>query len=118
VAYNLTTLRKPAGIVLSPLLLAARAVPFSARQHPGPACVSRLLLIIPLENTVLMSLKLQLTPAAYLSMLRLDLAESKSASAAQNIDLALALKTANAFGAALKRDIAPVSAGKTTSQHH
>jgi Flp pilus assembly protein TadD/TolB-like protein len=50
-AYNLLILRKPAGIVLSLLFLAAWAVPFSAQQHPGPARVSRLLLIIPFENT-------------------------------------------------------------------
>jgi tetratricopeptide (TPR) repeat protein len=53
VAYNLLTLRKPAGIVLSLLFLAALAVapPSSAQQQPGPARVSRLLLIIPFENT-------------------------------------------------------------------
>jgi Tfp pilus assembly protein PilF/TolB-like protein len=51
VAYNLLTLRKPAGIVLSLLFLAALAAPSSAQQHPGPAGVSRLVLIIPFENT-------------------------------------------------------------------
>src|SRR5579859_172218 len=53
VAYNLVTLRKPAGIVLSLLFLAALAVatPSSAQQQPGPVRVSRLLLIIPFENT-------------------------------------------------------------------
>jgi Tfp pilus assembly protein PilF/TolB-like protein len=51
VAYNLLTLRKPAGIVLSLLFLAAWAVPFSGQQQPSPARVSRLLLIIPFENT-------------------------------------------------------------------
>lgn len=53
VAYNLLTLRKPVGIVLSLLLLAARAVtlPLPAQQQPGPVRVSRLLLIIPFENT-------------------------------------------------------------------
>lgn len=50
-AYNLITLRKPAGIVLSLLFLAAWAVPSSAQPHSGPARVSRLLLIIPFENT-------------------------------------------------------------------
>lgn len=50
-AYNLVTLRKPAGIVLSLLLLAVLAVPSPAQQQPGPARVSRLLLIIPFENT-------------------------------------------------------------------
>ncbi|HEY2170791.1 MAG TPA: tetratricopeptide repeat protein [Candidatus Angelobacter sp.] len=44
-------MRKPAGIVLSLLFLAALAVPSSVQQHPGPARVSRLLLIIPFENT-------------------------------------------------------------------
>jgi Tfp pilus assembly protein PilF/TolB-like protein len=51
VAYNLVTLRKPAGIVLSLLFLAAVAVLSSAQQYPAPAHVSRLLLIIPFENT-------------------------------------------------------------------
>jgi hypothetical protein len=52
-AYNLLTLRKPAGTVLSLLFLAALAVAplSSAQQQPGPARVSRLLLIIPFENT-------------------------------------------------------------------
>src|ERR1044071_9613371 len=52
-AYNLVTLRKPAGIVLSLLFLAALAIapPSSAQQQPGPVRVSRLLLIIPFENT-------------------------------------------------------------------
>lgn len=52
-AYNLLTLRKPAGIVLSLLFLAALAVAplSSAQQQPGPVRVSRLLLIIPFENT-------------------------------------------------------------------
>jgi hypothetical protein len=51
-AYNLLTLRKPAGIVLSLLFLAALAVAplSSAQQQPGPVRVSRLLLIIPFEN--------------------------------------------------------------------
>jgi hypothetical protein len=112
VAYNLTTLRKPAGIVLSLLFLAAWTVPFSGQQHPGPICVSRLLLIIPFENIVRMSVKVQPTPDAYLVMARLDLAENKSASAAQNLDHPLA--PANAF--ALKHDIASEAAGKATSQ--
>jgi tetratricopeptide (TPR) repeat protein len=45
-------LRKPAGIVLSLLLLAALAVasPSPAQQQPGSGRVSRLLLIIPFEN--------------------------------------------------------------------
>ena len=44
---------KPAGIVLSLLLLAALAVPLPspAQQQPDPVRVSRLLLIIPFENT-------------------------------------------------------------------
>ena len=115
VAYNLTTLRKPVGIVLSLLFLAAGAVPFSGQQHPGAARVSRLLLIIPFENIVRMSLKLQPTPDAYLVMAQLDLAEDKSASAEQNLDHAL-VHPANAAAAALKRDIASGAAGKATSQ--
>ena len=112
VAYNLTTLRKPAGIVLSLLFLAASTVPFSGQQHPGPARMSRLLLIIPFENIVRMSLKLQPTPDAYLLIARLDLAENKSASAAQNLDHPL--PPANAFG--LKHDIRSGAAGEATSQ--
>jgi Flp pilus assembly protein TadD/TolB-like protein len=52
-AYNLVTLRKPAGIVLSLLFLAISALiaPLQAQQQTGPARVSRLLLIIPFENT-------------------------------------------------------------------
>jgi hypothetical protein len=52
-AYNLVTLRKPAGIVLSLLFVAALAVAplSSAQQQPGPVRASRLLLIIPFENT-------------------------------------------------------------------
>jgi hypothetical protein len=116
VAYNLTTLRKPAGIVLSLLFLAAWTVPFSGQQHPGPARMSRLLLIIPFENIVRMSLKLQPTPDAYLLIARLDLAEDKSAFAAQNLDHALVLDPANAAAAALKRDIRSGAAGEATSQ--
>jgi hypothetical protein len=112
VAYNLSTLRKPAGIVLSLLFLAAWAVPFSGQQHPGSARVSRLLLIIPFENTARMPLKLQPTADAFLIMARLDLAEDKFASAAQNLDHALA--AANAF--ALKPDIRSGAAGEATSQ--
>ena len=104
-AYNLTTLRKPAGIVLSLLFLAAWAVPSSGQQHPGPARVRWLSLIIPFENTVCMSLRWQLTADTYLVMPRLDLAENKSASAAQNFNHALVLDPANA--AALKRDHQP-----------
>src|SRR5438270_846312 len=116
VAYNLTTLRKPAGIVLSLLFLAAWTVPFSGQQHPGAARVSRLLLIIPFENTVRMSLKLQPTADVYLVMAQLDLEVSKSASAAQNLDPALTLEPANAFGAALKR-LQIGNFGQATSQH-
>src|SRR5580765_8161922 len=51
--YNLLTLRKPAGIVLSLLFLALSELeaPLQAQQQSGPARVSRLLLIIPFENT-------------------------------------------------------------------
>ncbi|HEY5027146.1 MAG TPA: tetratricopeptide repeat protein [Candidatus Angelobacter sp.] len=46
-------MRKPAGIVLSLLFLAISALiaPLQAQQQTGPARVSRLLLIIPFENT-------------------------------------------------------------------
>jgi Tfp pilus assembly protein PilF/TolB-like protein len=69
------------------------------------------------RNEARMSLKLQPTADAYLVMARLDLAENKSASAAQNLDHALALDPANAAAAALKRDIASGAAAKATSQH-
>jgi hypothetical protein len=112
VAYNLVTLRKPAGIVLSLLFLAAWAVPSLAQQHPGPIRVSRLLLIIPFGNIVRTSLKLKPTSYAFEVMARLDLAESKPASAAQNLDHALALDPANVAAAALNRDIALVATDK------
>jgi len=53
VAYNRITLRKPAGIVLSLLFLAALAAPLpsAAQQQPGYGRTSRLVLIIPFENT-------------------------------------------------------------------
>jgi hypothetical protein len=47
---------------------------------------------------------------------RLDLAENKPASAAQNLDYALALVPANAFGTALKR-LRSGASGKATSQY-
>jgi hypothetical protein len=52
-AYNLLTLRKPAGIVLSLLFMAISALemPLQAQQQSGPGRVSRLLLIIPFENS-------------------------------------------------------------------
>jgi Tfp pilus assembly protein PilF/TolB-like protein len=69
------------------------------------------------RNEARMSLKLQPTADAYLVMARLDLAENKSASAAQNLDHALALDPANTAAAALKRDIASGAPAKATSQH-
>ena len=69
------------------------------------------------RNEARMSLKLQPTADAYLVIARLDLAENKSASAAQNIDHALALDPANAAAIALKRDIASGATDKATSQH-
>ena len=69
------------------------------------------------RNEARMSLKLQPTAEAYLVMARLDLAENKSASAAQNVDHALALDPANAAAVALKRDIASGTAGKAASRH-
>jgi tetratricopeptide (TPR) repeat protein len=69
------------------------------------------------RNEARMSLKLQPTSDAYLVMARLDLAENKSASAAQNVEHALALDPANATAAALKRDIASGATGKATSPH-
>jgi Flp pilus assembly protein TadD/TolB-like protein len=52
-AYNLVTLRKPVCIVLSLLFMAAIAVPVrsAAQQQPDAAHLSRLLLILPFENT-------------------------------------------------------------------
>jgi len=68
------------------------------------------------RNEARMSLKLQPTADAYIVMARLDLAENKSASAAQNIDHALALDPANAAAAALKREIASGAAEKSATQ--
>ncbi len=52
-AYNRITLRKPVGIVLSLLFLAALATPLRswAQQQGGTARSSHLLLILPFENT-------------------------------------------------------------------
>ncbi len=69
------------------------------------------------RNEARMSLKLQPTAEAYLVMARLDLAENKSASAAQNVEHALALDPANTAAVALKREIASGAVGKATSQH-
>jgi Tfp pilus assembly protein PilF/TolB-like protein len=73
--------------------------------------------IVGARNEARMSLKLQPTADAYLVMARLDLAENKSAAAAQNVDHALALDPANAAAAALKHNIASGTAGKATSPH-
>jgi Flp pilus assembly protein TadD/TolB-like protein len=73
--------------------------------------------IVGARNEGRMSLKLQPTAEAYLVMARLDLAENKSASAAQNVDHALALDPANAAAVALKRDITSGTAGKAGSHH-
>ena len=51
VAYNRITLRKPAAIVSSLLLMAALTVPLCSQQQSGPVRSSPLLLIIPFENT-------------------------------------------------------------------
>jgi Tfp pilus assembly protein PilF/TolB-like protein len=92
--------------------------PSSAGAHAGLAAVLETDQdITGARNEARMSLKLQPTADAYLVMARLDLAENKSASAAQNIDHALALDPANAAAIALKRDIASGAAGKPTSPH-
>lgn len=69
------------------------------------------------RNEARMSLTLQPTAEAYLVMARLDLAENKSSSAAQNVEHALALDPANSAAAALKRDITAGAVGKTSSPH-
>jgi Tfp pilus assembly protein PilF/TolB-like protein len=92
--------------------------PSSAGAHAGLAAVLETDQdITGARNEARMSLKLQPTADAYLVMARLDLAENKLASAAQNIDHALALDPANAAAIALKRDIASGAAGKPTSPH-
>jgi Flp pilus assembly protein TadD/TolB-like protein len=68
------------------------------------------------RNEARMSLKLQPNAEAYLVLARLDLAENKSAAAAQDIDHALALDPANTAAAALKRDIATGNTGKAQPQ--
>jgi hypothetical protein len=50
-------------------------------------------------------------------MARLDLAENKSSSAAQNVDRALAVDPANVAAAALKHEITSGAAGKASSPH-
>jgi tetratricopeptide (TPR) repeat protein len=67
------------------------------------------------RNEARMSLKLQPMAEAYLVLARLDLAENKTAAAAQNVEQALALDPANAAAAALKHDIAARLAGKSQS---
>ncbi len=90
--------------------------PSSAAAHAGLAAVLENDQDIPgARNEARMAIKLQPTADAYLVMARLDLAENKPASAAQNIDHALALDPANAAAIALKRDIASGAAGKPTS---
>jgi Flp pilus assembly protein TadD/TolB-like protein len=92
--------------------------PANAGAHAGLAAVlENDQDIAGARNEARMSLKLQPTADAYLVMARLDLAENKSASAAQNLDHALALDPANAAAAALKRDIASGTVNKATSQH-
>lgn len=68
------------------------------------------------RNEARASLKLQPTVEAYLVLARLDLAENKAESAAQNVERALALDPANAAAVSLKHEIATASAGKTQSQ--
>jgi Flp pilus assembly protein TadD/TolB-like protein len=67
------------------------------------------------RNEARMSLKLQPTAEAYLVLARLDLAESKTTAAAQNVEHALALDPANVAAAALKHDIAAGPTGKAQS---
>lgn len=58
------------------------------------------------RNEAQASLKLQPSANAYLILARIDLADSKSTSASQNVDHALALDPANAAAMALKHTIA------------
>ena len=92
--------------------------PGSPEAHAGLAAVLENDQDIPgARNEARMSLKLQPSAEAYLVMARLDLAENKSTSAAQNVDHALTLDPSNAAAVALKRDIASGAAGKASSQH-
>lgn len=70
------------------------------------------------RNEARMSLKLQPNAQAYLVLARLDLAEKKTAAAAQDVEHALALDPANAVAVALKRDIAASTAVKAQSPQH
>lgn len=89
--------------------------PTSAEAHAGLAAVLESDQdMAGARNEARMSLKLQPTADAYVVMARLDMAENKSAAAAQNVEHALALDPANTAAVALKRDIA---SGKTASQH-
>ena len=92
--------------------------PGSAAAHAGLAAVLETDQdLVGARNEARMSLKLQPNADAYLVMARLDMAENKSASAAQNVDRALALDPTNAVAVAFKRDIASGAANKETSQH-
>jgi hypothetical protein len=110
-------LRKPVGIVLSPLFLAAWAFSSSAQQHPGTARVSRLRLIIPFENTARISLKLQPTADAFLIMARLDLAEKNQFPPHKTLTTLWLWIPRMPLGLRLKRDIELGATDKATSQH-
>jgi Tfp pilus assembly protein PilF len=64
------------------------------------------------RNEARMSLKLQPTAEAYLVLAQVDLAENKTAAAAQDIEHVFALDPGNAAATALKRDIAARATGK------
>ena len=64
------------------------------------------------RNEARMAIKLQPTAEAYLVLARLDQAENKLPSAAQNVERALVLDPANAAAAALQHEIAAGLTGK------
>ncbi|MGC2697147.1 MAG: tetratricopeptide repeat protein [Candidatus Angelobacter sp.] len=65
------------------------------------------------RNEARMSIKLKPSAEAYLVLARLDLAEAKTSTAAQDAEHALALDPSNAAAISLKRDISAGTAGKT-----
>jgi tetratricopeptide (TPR) repeat protein len=90
--------------------------PTSAEAHTGLArSLEAVQDSVGARNEARMSIKLKPTAEAYLVLARLDQAENKLSSAAQNVEHALALDPSNAAAAALKRDIAAGLTGKSQS---
>jgi Tfp pilus assembly protein PilF len=88
--------------------------PTSAEAHTGLArALEAVQDNVGARNEARMAIKLQPTAEAYLVLARLDQAENKLPSAAQNVERALALDPANAVATALQHEIAAGLTGKT-----